>query len=93
MVTGAAALYKCSVEITWPQPEYIAMHTDAGMTDLLGQTVSSLLGADHWHVMPDPVLVAEDFAFLSGRPRQHHYTFSSNSVLKSMLLDPKNLGL
>ena len=67
VVTGTAALYKCSATITWPQITYPPTINDKALVDLVGRVAEDLVGPEKWQIAPEPSMAAEDFAWLGGK--------------------------
>lgn len=63
---SVAAAHGCRVVIDI-QPGYPPTHTDPAVAGRVLELAAEVLGADNAHVMPDPMMGAEDFSYVSQR--------------------------
>jgi len=65
MAEGIAAIHDAKVEFDWNYASYPALINDPGLTDLAKGVIAKLYGSKAVHLMPEPSMGADDFAFFS----------------------------
>ena len=65
VMTKAADMHGCTVEVTWRDPPYIPTVNNLEMVSFVEEAAKGLVGEDRWQHLAVPTMAAEDFGFMA----------------------------
>ncbi|MBR3053730.1 MAG: amidohydrolase [Firmicutes bacterium] len=65
MAKGIAQIHGAKVEFDWNFPSFPALINDQAETEIAKKVITKLYGSDAVHLLPEPSMGADDFAFFS----------------------------
>ena len=68
VMTKAADMHGCTVEVTWRDPPYIPTVNNLDMVSFVEEAAKGLVGEDRWQRLAVPTMAAEDFGFMARAP-------------------------
>ena len=65
VMTKAAEMHGCTLEVTWRDPPYIPTVNNLEMVSFVEEAAKGLVGEDRWQRLAVPTMAAEDFGFMA----------------------------
>ena len=65
VMTKAADMHGCTVEVSWRDPPYIPTVNNLEMVGIMEEAAKGLFGPDRWQRLAAPTMAAEDFGFMA----------------------------
>ena len=67
VMTHAAEMHGCTVEVRWRDPPYLPTINSLEMSNVVEETAKSVLGEDRFQSIGAPTMAGEDFSYMASK--------------------------